>query len=237
MSRIVSARRLIAGLCGASALTLGMMGAAYAAGTQVTVGGSASPEGPVAVEGVNNGSFGFDTNYNAPLNCDTASVDGNVIRGADVTEGNKVGEITNLLFEDCTATDLNLPVVVEMSAGDFIVSDDSGGAGDPVPVSIEGVHAYIHSTGSPTYACEFDADGSVDATIIPGSGNVDGQVELKPVTVGDDSTYKLVIQAKDGNGNDATSSCGGEIVTGDLAGPTSGLFDLDTLGEGLINHS
>jgi len=229
-------RRGMRTLALATVMLAALAAPAFAAGTQIRVGGSASPAGPVSVGFTDDGVLGLDTNYGYPISCYSATGDGDITPGAQVANGNKIGQISGLSSGDCTATDLNLPLVVEMSSGDLIVADDSVAAGDAVPVSIEGATFYFHSTGSPAYACEFSAEGSVDAVLEPGSSSVDGQLALTPVTVGDDSTYKLEITAMDGDGNDTYSSCGGEIVTGDLAGPTVGLLSINTFGKGAVNH-
>ncbi|RLV54522.1 hypothetical protein D9V41_15880 [Aeromicrobium phragmitis] len=215
---------------GIGAMVLAGSAAAFASHTSVTVGGSSSPAGPVAVTGTNTSQIGFETDFGVPLYCDTASVEGNVLRGASVNVGNKVGEITDLLFSDCTATALDYPVIVTMSAGDFDVRTHPANAGDPVPVTITGVDAHVRSTGSQPYACEMFAEGSVDAIIHPGAGGVDGSVELVP------GSFNLAVTAGDGNGNPSTSSCGGEIWTGDVAQPLFGDFALSTGGAGVISH-
>ncbi|MGJ9412654.1 hypothetical protein ACHAAC_08075 [Aeromicrobium sp. CF4.19] len=228
-------KRTTAVAAGAGLMLLAGTGTAFANHTNVTVGGSDSPAGPVDVTGTNTSTISFETNFGVELNCDSSDITGNVLRGASVAVGTKVGEITNLEFTDCTATSLDLPVVVTMSAGDFVVSGHPANAGDPVPVTIDNVAAHVYSTGSQPWACEMYADGSVDATINPGStSGPDGEVSL--ASSGDD----LDITTGDGFGNRQTTpgspSCGGQVETGDLAGPLGGDFDLDTDGEGAISH-
>lgn len=207
---------------GAASIVMLGSTAAYAAGTVVSVNGVSTPAS-VPVTGTNTSAITFDTNFGVPMTCNSSSISGAVNRGAAVSTGNTVGSIGSLSLTSCTATSLNFPVTVTMSAQDINVRNATGvNAGDPVPVDIQ-VDAVIDG-GEP---CYFTAEGSVQGVINPGSGSPDGTIELQ-------QGYDLVI---DTPGGDPT--CGGEIYPDDLAQATGGDFDLTTTGAnaGPINHS
>lgn len=219
-------------LGGIAAIALGVAAPAMAAHTVVTVGGDSSPD-EVSVEGTNSTpSIQFISNRGTTLTCAGSEIVGTVLQGASVDVGEKVGEITDLTFSPCTASSLNLPVTVTMTAGDITVREHPASAGDDLEVTIDVPAATITGTG-----CSFTAAGSVDAVIHPGSNGTaapDGEIELVPVDFSDITTFDLNVTVPGGG-----STCGGEVHDGDAAGPSdlvSSIFELDTLGEGDINH-
>ncbi|MBM9463526.1 hypothetical protein JL108_08685 [Aeromicrobium sp. YIM 150415] len=227
----------------AAVLALGTT-AAHANHTVVTVGGDGSSN-IIDVEGANVNTIAFMTNYGVELRCDSSEIEGFINQGETVAIGNVVGEITSMLFYDCTATSLNIPVTVTMDAGSFEVREHPANAGDPLEVTITGVEAHmLNVPGGGT--CELWAEGSVDATIYAGpTDGVNGAVELAAADFGPPETgFDLDVTAGNGSGSPAASSCGGQIETGDQAGPwyhneatgVESRFGLDTLGAGDISH-
>ncbi|TSD58681.1 hypothetical protein [Aeromicrobium piscarium] len=215
-------------------LAVGLAGPAFANHTSVTVGGSATPAGAVAVTGTNVTDIAFISDRGTELQCETSSITGNVLRGASVSVGNVVGSISSLNFSDCIAAGI-FDVNVTMNTGDFTVVEHPAAAGDDVVVDIEVPSASITGTG-----CSFTASGTVRA-LIKEDATEDAIVELVPVDWNTMSGFDLNI-AVGGSG----SSCGGEVVNGDAAGanwvdeftnPHEPQFAIDTNGAGAISHS
>ncbi len=217
---------------GAAALTLaGTSSALGLSHTVVTVGGSGTV-GDVAVTGDNTSPIEFDTDWDVHTECSESAITGTIKRGASVAVGTTVGAITDLTFSDCLVGG-GMPVVIELvDDAEFVVDAHPANAGDPIAVRIEGIDAHMHSPGSTTWACEVAATGSVEATITPGAGGVDGTVSINP------GSFELDLVALNGAGTGTPSgsglSCAGQIGTGDVA-TMDGDFVLDSTG--VISHS
>ncbi|MGJ9412653.1 hypothetical protein ACHAAC_08070 [Aeromicrobium sp. CF4.19] len=219
----------------AAAFVLALAPAAVAAHTTITVGGAATPDGPVPITAANTSTVTFESNFGVETNCDTMSTEGEILRGAPVTIGARIGEITNLSSVNCTKSSLNLPVVFHSQPGDIVVRAHPASPGDPIPVTIENIAWKLHSTGGQPWACEIFLDGSVDATLTPATGGVDAELSLAS------SGQDLDLTTGDGFGNRQTTpgsqSCGGWwYEPGDVAGPLGGDFDVSTNGAGAISH-
>jgi hypothetical protein len=127
-------------------------------------------------------------------------------------------------LDDCTMTLLKFDLTWTFSATEITVRSVPAHAADPIPVDIE-VDAVVAGSG-----CNFTATGSVRGVINPGSGSPDGTIVLG-------TGFDLLIDTA--GGSNPGSSCGGEVVAGDLAQATGGTFAATTSGAnaGKINHS
>lgn len=215
-------------MVGAMATTAVMLAApaAMAAGP-LTIGGSATPAGAVAITATNVGNFSFVTDYGVPATCTTATISGSINRGTSVVNNAVIGKISSLTFSGCTATALNYPVTITKTGSvdwDLVV-DGTPASGATANLKITNVSAQMRSTGSAPYACDV-------AAATPSGGSVAGS--FNP------STQRLSVTAVSGvyplNLDPAgTSSCGGQIYDGDKA-QMSGVFAVSTGGAGSINY-
>lgn len=221
--------------------------------TQVSVGGDTSI-GDVPVTGSNENVISIMTDGGAELRCADSDIAGTLFRGTDVIEPEVIGEIEDLTFTNCTATDLNFPVTVTASAGEFEVVEGPYAPGEPVRVDITGFEAHMVQTSAATGPCEAWATGDVAATVYPGdhpdnpAPGSDGGVELVPAEFDGPfpvDGFDLDVVAGNGSGTPVTSSCGGMVWTGDSAGPwyddndneeDPSVFGLDTDGAGVVSH-
>jgi hypothetical protein len=211
-------------MVGAMATTALMVAApaAMAAGP-LTVGGSATPAGAVAITATNVGSFSFVTDYGVPATCTTATIAGSINRGTAVVDNAVIGKISSLTFSGCTATALNYPVTITKTGTDWnLVVDGTPASGAVANLEITGVSAQMRSTGSAPYACDLTAASSS----VPGSFNPATQrLSVNAVS----GVFPLALTAAGG------VTCGGQIYTGDRA-QMSGVFAVSTGGAGAINY-
>lgn len=218
-----TAAKTIGALAGAAVLIAAPAAMASGSG-KVTVGG-VDTVGTNAATGTNVGDLTFMSDAAVPMDCTSSSITGSVNRGTTVANGNVIGQISNLSFTGCTATDLLFPVSVS-SKGTWNIQV----VGNPAPKStsvnilITGVTAQVKSTGAAPHSCDFQATGSV-----PGTFNVTTQ----RITIAS-SSFPLALQAFNGAGTKtpAASSCAGEVVTGDAAN-MNGVFSLSVTGGSL----
>ncbi|MBM9463525.1 hypothetical protein JL108_08680 [Aeromicrobium sp. YIM 150415] len=212
--------------------------------TVVTVGGDGSPN-IFDFEAINTNTIGLMTNYGLETRCDSSEIEGYINQGETVAVGNVIGEITDLLFYDCTWSSLNIPVTVTADSGALEVREQPTNPGDPIALTITGLELHVlHLPGGGT--CEYWAEGSIDATFYPGpTDGVNAAIELAAADFGPpESGFDLDITAGNGNGIPSVSSCFGGIQTGDQLGAwyddevagVQSRFGLDTLGEGDISH-
>lgn len=213
----------------AAAVTMLIAPPALALTTLEVAGSTASPVVAVAVVGSLKGSVSFLTDFDVPATCSTASATGYVLRGAELLNGVKIGGISNLTFGACSATDLNLPVSVALSAKVGAPAEwPIYWAGSPTKGSasaaivIRNVTAKMHSTGSPTWICDLEAQGDVAARLYQGAIP---EIRITPTP----GVFPLAIRAFNGSGMNvpAATTCAGQIYTGDNAQMT-GTFTLNT---------
>jgi len=228
---------------GGAALVVAALAAGASAGTEdithVSIGGDNTTDAWVNATGDNDGSINFLTDFAAapvPMECLASAITGQIHQSAPVQAGSVLGHIDTLTFTNCVATDLDFPVIVELTddADIDIVATASVPAHASVPIKITGIDAVMHSTGSKPWTCNVHAINrtGVDLTgsVVPGSGSVDGTIIIS------NANDALALTALDGTTDAPTSSgtCGGQIYTGDNAN-MGGSFTLDTAG--LVDHS
>lgn len=205
--------------------------------TYLTVNGVGSPSAAADFDGVSPGTVNFETDYGVSIACTPSSLAGKAYRGALIAATNPIGRTTGL-SGTCIATDLLFDTRATNNFGDWdiVVKSAPAAAGDPIPVRIMNMSIYFKATMS----CEFDAKAApgvgVDAILYPGPiGGHDARLEIDT-----GASYPLVIKTYSGIGFKvpAPSSCGGEIVDGDLS-RVGGTYNLDTTGAitGPISHS
>lgn len=216
MTEIHMKKSTRAGAVGAGIAAVILIGssAAYATHTKVSVNGSKAV-GVISYSATNDTpAISFITNYGVETRCTTASIDSDIPsgpqsiinRGMPVGVGNTVATIGVLSFSGCTMA--AFPVTVTMAGGDIEVRNHPTNAGDPIGVTITGINAHIESTMP---GCEFDAAGTLDAVIKPGSGGKDATLEMVPASfAGAGSGFDLEI--------DNAIGCAGEVLDGDTAG-------------------
>lgn len=224
-----------------AAVTMLIAPAAFAANT-LSVDGTTSPVGDVAVSGVNKGTLNFETDYAVPASCTTAAVTGTVRRGAAVATGTTIGKISNLTFTDCEATDLEYGVIIEKdnNAGaaavwDIVAEETPAKNQRYVDISIRNIGVKMHSTGSGAWVCSLGAvAASVPATF--------DQI-TQEIAIDTRATYPFAITAYDGSNTTnrkvalpptPNGTCVNQIYTGDAA-DMWGTFTLDTPGVGGIH--
>ncbi|MFS3130168.1 hypothetical protein ACLM5J_17330 [Nocardioides sp. Bht2] len=213
----------LSALAGA-ALLIGAPAAMATGSGKVTVGG-VDTVGTNAASGTNVGDLTFDSDAGVPMTCTSSSITGTVNRGTAVVNGATIGNISNLGFTGCTATDFLYPVTVA-SKGTWAIKV----VGNPAPkanivnIEIANVTAQVKSTGSAPLACDFEATGTV-----PGTFNVSTQ----RITIAS-TAFPLNLQAFNGAGTKtpASSTCAGEVLTGDKAN-MNGVFSLSVTGGAL----
>lgn len=204
---------------GLVAMVMTGAGAAYAHHTAVSIGGNTTP-GVVAYTADNDtDEIAFVTNYGVEMRCSIATINGNINRGTAVTVPNSLASIGNLTFDDCWMG--AFPLQVTMTGATIDVLNHPASAGNPVDVRVTDIDAHIETT-DPNVPCEFDAAGTLDAKIFPGSGGKDAVLELTPALfIGPNpvSGFGLDISG--------VSGCGGEVLNGDKAG---GFYDDELAG-------
>lgn len=223
-------------LVSGAAVALLMGSQAAFATTTVSVGGTTTPAGNVAVTGTSVGSLNFLTNYGVPASCSGGTASGYIKRGASAVSGTQVGAISSLSFAtSCTATSLNFPVTMTNKAakGDWGIYADGTPAKGATTINVEIKNIYAQMIDSvqtaPNIRCAVNVAGNVAETV---GATVKAQIKLNVVGTTDYLVVNtpalgtpalrtpLVLNALDGSANKATattSSCGGEIQDGDLA--------------------
>ena len=228
---------MLAVVAAAAMLVLSSQAALALTPTHVTVGGSSSVA-DVPFTASNDGPVDFLTDFTAdpvPMTCSGSTISGVIKRGAAVEANSVIGHIDSMGSKDCDATGLHYPWVLEWGEAD-IVALGQVTEGQPVPVKITGIDARMHSTGSLPWALDAGLANrwGVDllGMVYLGSGGSDGRLEIH------DTAYALALTAFDGTGTDtptAGGTFGGNLYTGDNV-KTSGDFELDTDGAGVIDH-
>lgn len=204
--------------------------------TYLTVNGVSTPSAAADFYGSSPGTVNFETDYGVPIACTPSALAGKAYRGALIAATNPIGRITGL-SGTCNTTALGFSTRAANNVGDWdiVVKSAPAAAGDPIPVRIMNMSIYFKATMS----CEFDAKAApgvgVDAILYPGPiGGHDARIEINTA-----ASHPLVITTYSGMGFKvpAPSSCGGEIVNGDLS-RVGGTYDLDTTGAitGPISH-
>ncbi|MGH1562143.1 hypothetical protein [Mumia sp. DW29H23] len=220
---------------GLAGLVVTSAGAAYANHTAVSIGGNTSVASVAYTAANDTAEISFMTNYGVQMRCSIATINGSINRGTVVNPGNTVASIGNLFFDDCWMG--AFPLSVTMTGATIDVRTHPTNAGDPVAVVITDIDAHIETT-DPNVPCAFDAAGTLDAVITPGSGAKDAVLTLAPAVFSGPnpvSGFDLEISGVFG--------CGGEVQNGDLAGgfyydePNAipSAFAVDTAG--LVTHS
>ncbi|MGH1562144.1 hypothetical protein [Mumia sp. DW29H23] len=213
---------------GVAALALTGAGAAYAAGTYVSIGGN-PVAGKVPYTASNATPIAFNTNYGTTISCSMAYLAGDLYRGAEVKTGNTIGTLDSGALT-CALPTLDLNVTI--TAGNIIVAADPVGPAADVPVTITGFHGHYQATVSG--ACTFDADGTLNAVLKAGNVGQDGILALTSATFSPETGFTLTISNVVG--------CLGVIFDDDLVGArdsnvivgTPSLFTLDTTG--VVSH-
>lgn len=221
---------------GLSGLIMVGAGAAYASATNVSVNGSTA-SGAVAYNASKHSSaIVFMTNFGVDVRCSTAAVTGYILRGTSVIVANPIGTISTLSLTGCAMGPSS--VNVAMTGGYIEVRNTPTNAGDPVDVTIKDVHATFAGGG-----CSFDADGEINATLVPGAGNPDATLTLESAAIGANPSLDTGFDLDISN----VVGCAGEVLNGDELGawdsntvtgaPSS--FRIDTLrtGAGPVTHS
>lgn len=229
-----------------AAVTMLIAPAAFAANT-LSVDGTTSPVGDVAVSGVNKGTLNFETDYAVPADCTTAAVTGTVRRGVSVTSGTTIGKISNLTFTNCTATALKYGVIIEKNTNvgkpavwDIVAEETPAKNQRYVDVSIRNISVKMHSTGSGAWVCSLKAEADSAPAVFD-------QV-TQEIAIDTRVSYPFEITAYDGSNTTdrkvalpsplddplADGTCVNQIYTDDRA-DMWGTFTLDTPGVGGIH--
>ncbi|TSD58684.1 hypothetical protein [Aeromicrobium piscarium] len=214
-------------------LAWGLMGPAHAHHTQVTVGGSATPAGAVPITGTNTTNIAVITDRGLEFECLTASMSGEIVRGASIGVGGVIGSIDSLGLSDCVWAGI-FDISASLSDADVTLVEHPAAAGDDLVVDIEVPAMRFVGTG-----CSFTVTGTLRA-LIKEDANSDAILELVPVDWNTMDGFSLDVVIG-GSG----SSCLGAVVNGDAMGanwldeftnPHESQFALGTNGAGAISH-
>lgn len=233
-----------------AAATMAIAPAAFATST-VSVGGTTTPIGNVAVTGnVKAPGVGFLTNFGTPTDCTTSTITGYVTRGTVVAGppavSTKIGAITNLTFSGCTAAG-GLPVVIKKDTKTgapaewpiHVVGRPAKGT-NLLPIQIQNIAIKMNSTtpavpsSSNKWACYLKATGTVNGTF---------NQTTQQIVINTAPAYPINITAYDGASEAAKlvlpssgpGTCGGTIYTGDTAS-MNGSFLVSSPGVGGIRY-
>lgn len=240
--RIKGSRKLaLFGVAAASAMLVAPAAVAgTTANTRVDMNGvfpEASSPGTfvhtVDVNGFNDGSLDFLTDLSGiDMSCNNADVDGTIEWGEDVVANQQIGAITNLDFQNCAVLGGSLPVVVANNPGSWpiTVRNTPASAGDPVDITIHGISAYMHSTGSTPWACELDATGDVDGTFYPGTtaNGHDGRIVIDTPSSGT-NMFPLGVTPYDGSGTKTPAGTTCVLITAADGVSMTGAFEMDVV--------